>query len=381
MEDKAVRDKKNPNIWREGDITIIKIPELGDRVEMRFNFNLGSGIELNAKLSTEERHQKHKTEQLFSSKEGIPSGGVITAWERVVDAKFKTLNENDKAETEKLIDKMLNHPSPSEKRLQHEFNESIVKTYINNKDSSGKPIPLDVGHSEALTASEFGGALLEKKGGQPALGINLESMKQAKYVYIDQANGLEINKNHAASPVDIFRHEFFHYIDTHMQAKSNGPDSGKDGEPRAVWYVNQFQAARGEPKRASYEVTSDEKLLPKILETLGVLGDKMPRGDAPSLNNLRNYTSGESRDKEQKNQPQSSADKQFLPGLAGFAIASEIFLKEKSGLLPENQARIQSIVEGRLVAYNADGKDIALVINDSKQINIASNHELEPKFS
>ncbi len=377
----AIQDKNNPNIWRDGDITIIKIPGLGENAEMRFNFPTlkpEQRIELAGHVSPEDMTKANKAEVRALVGDNIKGPKPII--EVVQQNGFKAL-EGDRAETEKLLEEMFNHPKPAEKSLQHDFNQLIVNTYTNNKDASGKPVPLDVGKSNELTATEFGGALLEKKNGQPALGINLESMKKAEYIYIDNVNGKNVNKNHAASIVDIFRHELFHYVDTHMQGKANGATEELDGEARSVWYVNQFQAARGEPKRASYAVTNAPETLPSKFILPELLVEKMPKGDAPALNNLRAYTPIKSEDKEQKvqpqpqPQPQSSNDTQLLPGLASFATVSKLFLSARSELSPADQERVQSYVDSELVQRNAVGKDIAIAIYDSKSTEASNKNE------
>ncbi|NOS94995.1 MAG: hypothetical protein HOP26_01055 [Methylotenera sp.] len=378
----AIQDKNNPNIWREGDITIIKIPELGEKAEMRFRFP-EAHIELAGHISPEDIAKANKAESRRSVSDSIDTPKSI-----LDKMKLNGLTSvgSDRAETETILEEMFNHPKASEAKLQHDLNQLIVDTYNQNKDASGKPIPIDIGKSNDLTKDQLGGALQEKSNGQAALAINLEAMKKSEYIYVDTENGRDVNKNHPASIVDIFRHELFHYVDTHMQGKDNGPKEEKDGEARAVWYVNQFQSARGEPKRASYAVSDNPENVGQNHILPELVGEKMPQGDAPSHGNLRVYkpiaTEGKEHKPEQplqskpQSQNQSSSDTQLLPGLAGFATASELFLSERSGLSPANQKDVKAYVDSLLAKHNTTGKDIVVSISDTSGVKNAVEKEL-----
>ncbi|PKO47059.1 MAG: hypothetical protein CVU29_03785 [Betaproteobacteria bacterium HGW-Betaproteobacteria-22] len=351
-----IQDKNNPNIWREGGITIIKIPDWGEDAEIRLNFDLGEkGIQLANHDHTDKRNR-------FPNNIGTVDANMqnvtLSQWERVTESGFKTKSEAQRIETEKLLDKMLNHPLPSETKLQHEFNALIVKTYALNQDASGKPVPIDVGTSEMLVPSVFGGALLEKTNGQPALGVNLKSMNEARY--IDRHHHL-----HNAEPVDILRHELFHYIDKVSQGKVNGTD--KPSEMRAVWYVNQFREARNEEPRAAYEtVVNGGKSAEEIEVSEKFYGKEIPYGKLPALDDLRRYPPViQNNHNAQKLSLQSLTEKPLLPGLAGLATASQLFLNTQSELSPEEQASIQSIVMTKLRQHQSTGEDIAMKLIDS----------------
>lgn len=378
----VIQDKNNPNIWREGDITIIKIPELGEKAEMRFRFP-EAHIELAGHMSPEDIAKANKAESRESVADSVKPPKLII--DVVKQNGFSSVG-SDRAETEKILEEMFNHSKALETKLQHDLNQLIVDTYHQNKDASGKSIPIDIGKSNDLTKDQLGGALLEKNNGQAALGINLEAMKKSEYIYVDTENGRNVNKNHPASVVDIFRHELFHYVDTHMQGKDNGAKEEKDGEARAVWYVNQFQSARGEPKRASYAVSDSPENVGQNYILPELVGEKMPLGDAPSHGNLRVYkpiaTEGKEHQPEQplqskpQSQNQSSSETNLLPGLAGFARGADLFLSERSGLSPENQTGVKAYVDSLLAKQNSTGKDIVVSISDTTDVRTTVEKEL-----
>jgi len=365
MTEVAIQDKANPNISRMGEVTIIKIPSLGSDAELRFNFGLGpQGVELAGRMSEQEERKHGFPANSIGSVNGKTGGASKSDWERVVYSGFKSLSPNDRQAVEHLLDETINHPSAPLKAKQDEFNALLIATQKKNHSS-----PLDVGTSDALTPLLAGGALLEKTDGQPVLGVNLQAMNHAIYM----------NKDHQTVDFDwheIVRHELFHYIDPAASNQVNGNvNSETKAEQRAVWFVNQFRELEGKDLRASYLVPVVGGVpLSDISVDQSLLGGRMPGSKPPALENLRAYPPVISEEKDRRLQVGASLDDRQFPGIAAIARASEIFLKNESGLPASVQADIQSYVAANLEEARAGGKDVPQEILERKTVVANESH-------
>lgn len=217
-----IHDQNNPNI------TVIRTPQ-GD---MAFNFGIAqSGIDIESPQ--------------------VPRLYPFSAQER--------------QRVEALLDQTLNPAKDTSEKLQQlqsKFNEILVSSL----NHYGKP--LDVGTSPLLISEVGGGALSNQKGQENtvALGLNLDEITKAKFLGSD-------GKKHEMTQSEILRHELFHFVDVNVQDLTLK-------ETRAVWFVNQFQAAEGRALRASY-FNPDSAYYPGIVPVTGfsdgrILGVKIP---------------------------------------------------------------------------------------------------------
>ncbi|NOU40974.1 MAG: hypothetical protein HOO85_06845 [Methylotenera sp.] len=72
-------------------------------------------------------------------------------------------------------------------------------------------------------------------------------------------------------------------------------------------------------------------------------------------------------------EPHTNVEKQLQPGLAALTTASNLFLKEQSGLSLLDQRSIQSIVAKAMAELNANDQDISVAININQKNTIYNN--------